>query len=193
MKENGGLGLLFFGLMILLSGEFNIREKIFKIIRFGIFFLIPISLLQILMFRYFHFTSLDWYLSGQASLNGEGLLLTSLRYFGQLFRTLGILWIFFFIGLLQELKEKNWQRIKIYLALAPASFSFFLWSIAAAGRAVFIFAPLGILLASYGCKKRGVLMTALLLSIVLILNYSFSWFNSQIPFVDIIAKFFGIL
>ena len=186
MKENGGLGVLFFGLMILLSKEFNIKEKILKIMRFGIFFLTPVAITQILVFKYFHITSLDLYLSGKASLNGEGLLLVFLRYFGQLFRILGILWIFFFIGLWEELKIKNWERIKIYLALIPSSLSFFLWSIGAGGRAVFIFAPLGILLATCGCKKIRPLPMVLIILVILVLNYSFVLVNQEIPFTDII-------
>jgi len=201
MKENGGLGILFFGLMILLSAGFSAREKIFKIIRFGIFFLIPIVILQILTFKYFQFTSLDWYLVGKPILDEEGLLLVSLRYFGQFFRVLGILWIFFFIGLWREWREKNWERTKIYLALIPSSFSFFLWSIAAGGRVVFIFAPLGILLGTYGLsfldnklgKKRGTLMIVSLILAVLFVNYYFCWLNPMIPFVDKIAEFLGIL
>ncbi|MFH1575564.1 MAG: glycosyltransferase family 39 protein [Candidatus Nealsonbacteria bacterium] len=189
MKENGGLGVLFFGLMILFSCEFSIKEKISKIMRFGIFFLIPILTLQFLMYKYFHFTSLDWYLGNLPGSSGDGLLLTSLRYFGQLFRVLGVLWIFFFIGVFQEWREKNWERIKIYLALLPSSFSFLLWTVGAAGRGVFIFAPLGILLASYGCKKIGVIQTVLLILTILAINYSFCWLNPTIPFVDRLVEF----
>lgn len=201
MKENGGLGVLFFGLIVLLSKEFSFKEKIFKIIHFGIFFLIPVVVWQIFTFKYFQITSLDWYLAHRAGLGEEGLVLTLLRYFGQLLRVLGILWIFFLIGLLRELKEKNWQRIKIFLALLPSSLSFFFWEVAGGGRAAFIFAPLGILLASHGLsildnklgKKRGALMLVLLVLVILILNYYFSWLNKTIPFTDIIARYLGIL
>ncbi len=201
MKENGGLGLLFFGLMILLSKEIDIKQKDLKIITFGVFFSIPVALIQILAYQHFRYTSLDWYLVSTPSSPGEGPLLTSLRYCGQLFRILGVLWPFILIGAWREWREKNWERIKIYLALLPSSFSFFLWSIEAAGRAVFIFAPLGILLAAQGViawddklgKKRGALMLTLLVLTILILNYSFCWFNARIPFTDIIAKFFGVL
>jgi len=187
MKENGGLGVLFFGLMILLSKEFNAKEKVFKIIHFGIFFIIPIAFLQLFMYQHFQFTSLDWY-SGQMSggYTEEGAWLTALRYVGQLFRILGLLWIFFFIGLWRELREKNWERIKIFLALVPSSFSFLLWPTGGSGRAVFIFAPLGIILATYGCKKIGALPMALLLLTILVLNYYFCWLNPTIPFTEII-------
>lgn len=201
MKESGALGVLFFGLMILFSRCFNIKEKIFKILHFGIFFLIPIAILQIFMFKYFHFTSLDWYSIGKAGLGEEGLLLTSFRYLGQLFRVLGILWLLVLIGIWKEWQEKNWQRIKIFLALLLPSFSFLFWSLSGGGRVVFIFAPLGILLATHGLtfldnklgKKRGTLLIVLLFATILILNYSFCWFNSTISFTDIFAKFLGIL
>ena len=202
MKENGALGILFFGMIILLSKELNIKKKIFKIIRFGIFFLIPITLLQFFTYQYFNFTSLDFYLLHfTEDVRGtEGLLLRSLKYFGQLFRTLGILWIFFFIGLWREWQEKNPERIKIFLALVPFSFSFLIWP-TSSGRFAFIFAPLGILLATRGLvfldnklgKKRGALMIILLLSVVLILNYCFVWLNPMFLFADIIADFLGIL
>jgi len=192
MKENGGLGALFFGLMILLSGEFSIKGKIFKILRFGTFFLIPVGILEILMFKYFHFTSLDWYLSGRASLNGEGIFLIFLRYLGQLFRILGILWIPLLFGLWQEWREKNWERIRVYLALIPASFSFLLWSTAGSARSVFIFAPLGILLASFGCRKIKPFFMALIMLVILGTNYYFCSVNREVPFTDIIAKFLRI-
>lgn len=200
MKENGGLGILFFGLMILLSKELGIRDKISKILRFGIFFAIPVAIVQILMFKHFHFTYLDLYAAGGAATRGSGLLLIILEYLGQFFGVLGILWVFFFIGLWRELLEKNKERMKIYLALIPPSFSFVLWSIEAGSRLLFIFAPLGILLATRGIvlvadklgKKRGILMIVSLFLIVLILNYVFSWLNPRYQFVEIIAQFLGI-
>ena len=194
MKESGGLGVLFFGLMILFSSAFNFKEKALKIVRFGIFFLIPIIVWQIFMYQRFHITSLDWYLAQLGGFShGQDLVMVLFRYFGQLFRTLGVLWIFFFIGLRQELKSRDWGRLKIYLAMLPVSLSFFLWPISAGGRSVFIFAPLGIILATYGFRKMGYLPLCLIIAIILVLNYTFSWFNSAIPFIDTIAKFLGIL
>ncbi|MDO8601400.1 MAG: glycosyltransferase family 39 protein [bacterium] len=193
MKENGGLGALFFGLVILLSKDFKFKEKIFKILRFAGFFAIPILAWQIFMYQRFQLTSLDWYLFQLGGFShGEGTGMVILKYFGQLFRTLGILWIFFFIGLWREIKEKNWQRLKIYLALLPGSLSFFLWPISAGGRSVFVFAPLGILLASYGFKKMKSLLMALIISAIFILNYAFAWFNPAVSFVNIAVKFLGI-
>ena len=187
MKEHGGLGALFFGLMILFSKDFNIKEKILKIARFAIFFLISIVPIQILVFEYFHFSYLDWYLLNKP-VAGEPIILIAFRYLGQLFRVLGVLWIFVIIGIWREFREKNWQRIKIFLFLMPASFSFLLWGVSGGGRAAFIFAPLGILLATHGCKKIKPFVMALIILVVLVLNYSFVAVNQKIPFTDIIYQ-----
>lgn len=185
MKENGGLGILFFALMVLFSRDFKGREKILKIIYFGIFFFIPVGFLYILFYQYFHYTFWDWYLEN-LGFAGEGLFLNSLRYLGQFFRILGILWPLVLIGAWQEWQEKNWERIKIYFALLPSSFSFLLWTVSAGGRSVFIFAPLGILLASGGCKKMRPIILALIILAMLVLNYTFVYFNKAIPFTEII-------
>ena len=188
MKENGGLGILFFGAMVLLSREFGAKEKILKIIRFSAFFLVPVIALQIFAFKYFHFTSLDWYISSRPGImvGKEGLLLVSFRWLGQIIKVLGILWPLFFIGLWRELRERNLERAKIYLALVPSSFSFLLWSVEAAGRSTFIFALLGIMLASCGCKKIRSRILVLIAAAMVILNYWFVSVNQEIPFTDII-------
>jgi 4-amino-4-deoxy-L-arabinose transferase-like glycosyltransferase len=199
MKENGGLGILFFGLMILFSQEFSFKEKVARIIRFGIFFLIPVVLLQVLVFKYFHFTSLTWYLANKPSamLNTEGWLLVSLRWLGQIFGTLGILWPFFFVGFWRQFRERNRERIKIYLALIPSSLSFLLWSVEAAGRSAFILAPLGVLLVGEGLAfltgkfsgKKSLAVVTLIFIAAIAANYCLSWLNPRYQFVDIIAKF----
>ena len=191
MKETGGFGVLFFGLMILLSREFNIKEKILKIAYFGIFFMVPAAAVQILVFKYFHFTSANLYSGNNPAtdLGREGLLLVASRFLGQFFRILGLLWPFVLAGLWQELRNKSWEgRGKIYLALLPSSFSFLLWSIGGGGRVVFIFAPLGILLATYGCKKIKPFAMALIILVISVLNYSFVAVNQKIPFTDIIYQ-----
>lgn len=200
VKESGALGALFFGLMVLFSREFILKDKILKITRFALFFVIPIAIVQVLMFKYFDFTYLNLYAGGGTSTRGEPVPLIILKYLGQLFGVLGILWIFFSMGLWRELSEKNKERIKIYLALLPSSFSFLLWSIEAGGRLVFIFAPIGVLLASRGVVflaeklgKMAVVLITLLVFTVFLQNYLFSWLNSKYQFVEIIAKFLGIL
>jgi len=189
MKENGGLGILFFVMMVLLSGKFNFKEKLSKILLFSIPFLIPIAIVQFLMYNNFHYTSLDWYLRNTPA-SDDSLLLVSMRYLGQLFRILGILWIFVLIGAWREWKNRNWNwdRIKIYLALLPPSLSFLLWTEGAGGRAVFVFAPLGILLASRGIillKEKQDRIVLFLLALI-ILNYAFCALNPYISFTDII-------
>jgi len=189
MKESGGLGVLFFGMMILLSQEFKLKEKILKIIKFGLIFSIPIILLQLFAYKIFHYTSLDWYMQNTPGAPGEGIFLTAFRYLGQLFIILGILWIPLLRGLYQEYRSRNWERIKIYLALIPSSFSFLLWSTSGSARTVFIFAPLGIILASFGCRKIKPLVLVFLISAMLCFNYYFCLVNQKITFTDIIYNF----
>lgn len=186
MKETGGLGASFFGLMILFSGNFSYKEKISKIARFGAFFLMPVIVLQALVFKYFHYTFWDWYLLGRPGVEGEGALLVSLKYLGQFFRILGVLWPLVLMGAFREFREKNRERLKIFLALIPSSFSFLLWTVNGGGRVVFIFAPLGILLATYGCKKIKPLVLGLIVLVMLISNYFFVSVNKTIPFTDLI-------
>lgn len=197
MKENGGLGVFFFGLMILFSRDFGIKEKIFKILKFGFVFAVPVIALQVFAYRSFHYTSLDWYLRNPSGSPGEGLFLVSLRYLGQLFRILGIVWLPLLFGVWRELREKNWLRSRIYLALVPASFSFLLWSVSGSARSVFVFAPLGVLLASRGfilwftaLGRRGrIVLVVLFLAAVLFSSYAFCSVNQSIPFTDAIYNF----
>lgn len=200
MKENGAMGILFFVAMILITEKLNRREKLLDIARFGLSFLTPVVMFQFFVYQHFHFTSLHKYFMHVSESENEGPFIVFLRYVGQFFRVMGILWIFFFLGLWRELKNKNNQRLKIFLALLPASLSFLLWPISG-GRHAFIFAPLGILLTSYGLilltekfgKKVGYSLMASVLIINVAINYCFAWWNSSIPFVDKIAEFIGIL
>lgn len=202
MKENGGLGILFFLMMVLLSQEFNFKEKVMKIANFALFFLIPVAALEITALRCCQFSSLDWYFAKRPTLilGQEGWLLVSLRWLGQIAKVLGVLWIFFFIGLWRQISEKDWPRIKIYLALIPSSLSFLLWSVEAAGRSAFIMAPMGIMLATYGlcflCPKAGrksrIFILALTIAAVLFVNYSFTWLNPNFSFIDKIVGFLGL-
>lgn len=200
IKESGGLGAPFFGLMILLSRKFGIKEKIFKIVRFGAVFLILIAAVHFFMFKYFQFNSLFFYSEVfKFSHPGEELL-QCFRYLGQLFRVLGILWPLVLIGLWREWQEKDWKRIKTFLALMPSSFIFLFFWPSAGARKVFLFAPLGIFLATYGLsflesklgRKKRALMIILLIFFLLVLNYCFCWFNPMIPFFEKVAEFLGI-
>lgn len=202
LKENGGLGCVFYGMMALLSKSLSLKEKILSIGKFGIFFIIPVAIAQGFTYYYVNFTYLDWFLMGGVGTDEEGLALIALRYIGQFFRTLGMLWPLVAIGLWMELKSKNVERLKIYLALLPSSLSFLLWTIDAGGRSVFIFAPLGIMLATVGwmhfeskmqnAKIRN-LARGLFLLILLGINYSFALFNQQINFTDKVTQFLKML
>lgn len=190
LKESGGFGVLFFLLMVLLSKDFKIKEKILKILGFGIFFFVPVLAWQAWTFKYFNFTVFHNYLIARPGSEGEALALIFLRYIGQLFIVMGILWPFILIGLKRELIEKNWQRIKIFLALLPSSFIFLAWSTWAGARTVFYFAPLGILLATYGLRERKLAIIALITASFIIFNYYFVWVNPKVAFID---KLYGII
>lgn len=200
-KESGGLGALFFGLMILFSKDFSLGQKLAKILKFALYFVLPVAVWYIFMFYAFQYTFFKWYQMGRPGLRGESVLLMTLRYLGQLFRVLGVLWPLFFVGLWRELKEKHWERLKIFTALLPASLSFLLWTIEAAGRSLFIFAPFGILLASQGLiflesklkKKIAPLVVVSLLLVLLVFNYSFCWLNPRVAFINRLAEFLGII
>lgn len=200
IKENAALGICFFVFMILLSNEFNLKEKIKKIFKFVFPFLIPVIILQIVVYNIFGSTSYDWIASRAPTKIGESFIVTSLRYLGQLFRILGLIWPFILLGLWRELKEKNAFRMKVFLALIPSSFSFLLWTTSAGARTVFIFAPLGILLAVKGISFFESLLSerfkkpavVLVLSLFIISNYCFSLINPNIAFVDMVAGFLGL-
>lgn len=199
MKESGVLGMPFFGLAILLSGDLKFKEKISKLLHFAVFFLIPFLAFQAFMFKYFHFTFLNVYLNGRVgqAAGEEGLILSSMRYLGQFFIVLGTLWPFVLIGALREVREKNQARLKIFLALLPSSLSFLFWSTGAGMRTVAFFLPLGILLATYGLdsfsqifgKRQKILVISLILFLTLVLNYYFVWINPHIQFVDRLVEF----
>ncbi len=199
LKENAALGISFFVCMILLSSEFNLKEKFKKMCEFVFPFLIPVIILQIAVYNIFNSTSYDWIMSRAVSKTGESFVLTSLRYLGQLFRILGVIWPFILLGLWKESKEKNIFRMKVFLALIPSSFSFLLWTTSAGARTVFIFAPLGILLAVQGIeflesklneklKKPAVVLVVCLF---VVSNYCFSLVNPNVAFVDMLAGSLG--
>ena len=195
MKENGGLGVLFFGMMILISKEFNIREKFLKILRFGIFFLIPILILQIIMYGFFDYTYWDWYLSNTSFyLDTEGGKFSLvLAHLSGLYRALGIIgWPLALLGLWREYKERSIERMKTYLALLPPSLFFLIWPSSSA-RVVFTFAPLGILFISKGLlylknifgKDKGKLIGMTLILISIALSYYSHMRGDYFPFIRV--------
>lgn len=195
MKENGCLGILFFIMIILLIKEFNFREKFFKILKFGIPFLLPILILQTYMYITFRCTSWHWWRinqelhSTQTLRDQPGQIYSYLNsyasflynYAGEFSKSFGIIGLFLsIIGIWKECLHKNKERLKIYLALVPPSFVF-LGSFACNSRLSFISTPLMVLLASYGLvylksifsEKKGSLIIFILAMSHVVFNYYF--------------------
>jgi hypothetical protein len=147
------------------------------------------------MYKFFRYTYLDWYLFNKSFyLTKEGgkfrLILAHLSGF---YRALGMVgWPLALFGLFREYKERVKERMKIYLALVPSSFSFLIWPSTDA-RLVFIFAPLGIMFVTQGLiylkdnfdRKKGAVLMVFLIFISIILNYYFHMVGDYFPFFEI--------
>jgi len=199
MKESGGLGILFFAAMILLSKEFGFKEKVLKIIKFASIFLIPIIFWEVLvsiLAPSFQVTSHSKLLSHTITYEIKGGPTESFRvllYGLSLLTTFGLLgWLLVFWGALKEWKNKNKERIKILLALIPFSFIFLVWP-CPDPRHVFIVGTLGALLGSYGLinlkkifknKTIGLVLVIIIISLYVIFNYYSYYINDSLPFID---------
>ncbi|MFH1225937.1 MAG: glycosyltransferase family 39 protein [bacterium] len=205
MKENGGLGVLFFAAMVFLSGEFNFREKFLKLIKFGIFFLMPVVFWDVCVSTFTSFSRFDFLSTDVATYaQGKPSLATFfiLQHFLSLLTTFGLLgWLLIFFGGLEEWRIKNKERIKIILALVPFSLISWLW-VSGDSRHAFIIGALGALLGSFGLinleklfpnKRIGQLLTILAVCLYITLNYSAFYLNDSLPFLDFydIFYFFG--
>ena len=198
-KESAGLGIFFFALMMLLARGFSWSAKIKKIALFAVFFLFAFVVGQALLFHYFSCTSFDIWLAFLGSAVGEGFLINSLRYLGQLFLILGLLWPFILLGFWQEAKQRNKSRLKVFFALLPSSFIFLAWPTTAGARTVFLFAPLGILLAVQGFSffikrlNRAIrpAIVSFLLVVIILFNYYLHWVNPYVDFTQYLIKLFN--
>ncbi len=201
LKENGGLGASFLGLMVLFDKNISLKDKIIKIAIFGAIFLAIVIGWQLVSYKLFHYTFFDVFFGpAKPAAVGESVLVVALRYLGQLFRTMGLLWPFIFLGVVSVWRKKDWEKAKIFLALLPASFSFLAWSPDAGARTTFLFAPLGILLSISGLsfleekmsEKKFAAMLIILAAAIILANYLFCWFNPRVAFMGIIVRFFGL-
>ncbi len=203
LKENGSLGSLFWGMMILLYHKFSVKQKIAHIFKFGVLFAVPILIVQFLGYHYLSYTHIDWFQTGMVGGEKESFSTITLRYLGQLFRILGLLWPLVLIGLWAEIKNRNFNRMLVYASLLPGSFSFLLWSTDAGGRSVFIFAPLAIILATFGWmtvekylqkihQNTKNIALAAMFAMITGINYLFVFVNQKINFTDMIIELFKI-
>jgi hypothetical protein len=203
LKENAALGSLFFVLMLFLYKKFTLKQKVTHIFKFGIFFVMPILFVQLLTFHYLNYTLIDWFGQNASAGDDGGIFVVLLQYLGHLFRVLGFLWPLVLIGIWHEIKFGNFNRWIVYFALLPGSFSFLLWTTGAAGRSAFVFAPLGIIIASFGWMtverylekvhafSKNVAVATLFAGVIL-LNYWFVYVNQEVNFVNMILEFLRI-
>jgi len=166
VKENAGVGILFFLALLIFSGKFEKKEIINYAFKFFLLFLAPILVNQFIIFYFLHYTYLDWY-----KFNTKIYLRQSYFFFNlakNFFITFGFSWIFFLIGAVRILKEKHRENNKIYFSLLIPSLSFFLWPSITA-RLIYIAGPFLSLLAAKGLdakKNNFYFKTFLLFSII---------------------------
>jgi len=170
VKENGGVGILFFLAILLVSGKFRKKEIVDYALKFLPLFLVPILINQLITYHYFHYTYFHWYLQ-----NAKSYLKQSYTFFNlakNFFVTFGLNWIFVLIGIWRIYNERDKETIKIFLSLAIPSFSFFLWPSITA-RLIYIAGPFLALLAARGLdsKKYRFYFLFLLLPLAIFLNF----------------------
>ena len=192
MKETGGIGIIFFIIMILLSKRFIIREKILKITRFTTFFLLPVLVWNAILFYSFRYSHFHHYLFMKTRyLDVKGFQIY-IDHFVSLFGSIEIIgWILAVFGVYWLWRRRDLEKLKIFFAMLPTSLSFILWP-ANDFRLGLVFVPLGVILASTGLVlleekfriKKKFLVILIILSYVII-NYYFYSIRDFIPFIDL--------
>lgn len=198
MKESGGMGVLFFGMAILLSKDFKFKEKILRLVKFGLLFLIPIVFWHLFVYYILIASSHLGFLSIGFTNYPKNSVFERVFYYASqhglgLLTTIGLLgWLLVIFGAIKEWQEKNRGRIRILVALLPFSFVSLLWP-TGDERHAYIVGTFTALLGSYGVimlgrtiknKKLAVGLTILVISLYIVLNYSAYYFNDTLPFFD---------
>lgn len=173
-KEYGALGLIPLGVLILFL-PMSFKEKVKKIFKTAILFLIIPALYHLFIYWRFHFSYIDRYLYAvdttiyniaQPGINWSIILL--IKVLGWLFL---VGWPIFLFGLYQEYKNFNKERAKILLAILPASLSFLAWP-GLTQRIAFVFVPWLAMISAYGLSKiKYKYIIILILLIYVIVNY----------------------
>ncbi len=154
IKEDGGLGIGFLVLAILLATDLRLKEKIKNILITSFLFLALMVIYQIIFYNAYHYqffslfsTAADSYSARNYNFGSVAKKLTALFSIG---------WVFIAFGFFRIFKSKDRQKKMILLALIPTSFSFLLWPYQAE-RLMFVAGPLLSLLAAAGInmKKDG--------------------------------------
>ncbi len=96
IKENGGMGALFFLMILLISGKFKKKEIFGYGLRFLILFLIPILINQLIVYHYLKYTYWDWYIFNKNTYLKQSYTIFNLGK--NFFATFGLAWIFVVFG-----------------------------------------------------------------------------------------------
>ena len=186
-KEYGALGLVSLSLLILISNK-ELILKIKKIIWAGFLFSIIPAVYYLLFYFKFHYTYFDWY-SNNLIQYAAGSYLSNFNYkIALLFKVLGWLffagWPIFLYGLWEEKKYFNKERMKIILAILPASLFFIFWP-ALDQRIAFILVPWLAMISGFGLSKiKNKYILSLLLLIYIMVNYNIQYLMNiiDVPF-----------
>lgn len=177
-KESGGMGTLFFTLVLIFAFNETLKNKIKYFLVFCGSFLLPFSLWQTFVYLKFHYSYYDWYLFNR----GAGSSIYKKEIFKLVIKSLGasflLGWIFVLAGAVKLKKDKqiSAQTKRILLLLIPPSFSFLLW-FAASSRLFYIIGLLLSLMAGYGIvvlfKNKKIFQ---IISVSFVLSGNYFWF-----------------
>jgi len=172
-KEYGVLPMATLGLLILLTDD-SWKKKMGEIFSAGAIFAVPVICYYIYFYFQYHYTYLDWYFS---NINPAG---TPESGIPMLIKT--TLWVYvagwpiLLLGVFHEWKEKNQERLNIFLALVPSSFAFVIWPVYTQ-RIEFVFVPIAALISGYGLSKlQNRKLVAIILATYILINYGIAMY-----------------
>lgn len=178
-KESGGMGILFFVLALLLTRRYSYQQILSWLAKFLLFFLLPITLNQSVVYYYFHYSYLNWYVYNSLTyLKSSYTIFNLAKNFFILF---GLGWVFFLIGCWRLWRQRvNDNKFYLYLALLGPSLSFLLWPDLTA-RLMFISGLLFCLVAvkgfMYFLQSKSKILSVILLLSTIMLNYILVWLS----------------
>lgn len=172
MKESGSIGIGFFILVILLATDFDLKEKIKKILLVTVIFSIILVAYEVVSYILFNYNFIVFYSDNLNHYANRNYNLSSI--IKKLIATFSIGWLYVVFGAYRIFKSQDWQKKIILLALIPTSFSFLLWNYQTS-RLMYVIGPLLSLLAVAGIniKKSGVkfrIIEALLIILFIVFN-----------------------
>lgn len=167
-KETGPLGMLTLGMVILFErSAWSIKIK--KILKAAILFLILPIIYHISFYFIYNYSYFDWYnyvvfrFGNIGPTNIERVKLFTVN----MFRLFIVAWPVIIYGI-TKIKKLSWREIVILLSFIPASLTFIIWP-ALSIRILYVFVPLGSLLAGYGLYKinRNIFVYAIIVLYIL--------------------------